>query len=118
MYSAGSCKVKESKAAMPAPQRIRCQVEAIATHGEHIYTVDLRPERRVPAFRAGQFLHLALDEHDPSGFWPESRVFSIASAPAQRERLQIAYSVQGRFTARMEIELAVGKSVWVKLPYG
>jgi NAD(P)H-flavin reductase len=103
---------------MPAPQRIRCQVEAIATHGEHVYTVDLRPERRVPAFRAGQFLHLALDEYDPSSFWPESRVFSIASAPAQHERLQIAYSVQGQFTARMEKELALGKNVWVKLPYG
>jgi ferredoxin-NADP reductase len=80
--------------------------------------VDLRPERTVPRFKPGQFLHLALDEYDPSGFWPESRVFSIASSPAQRERLCISYSVRGRFTARMERELAEGRRVWVKLPYG
>ena len=103
---------------MPAPQRIRCQVEAITAHGDHVYTVDLRPERRVPVFRPGQFLHLTLDPYDPSAFWPESRVFSIASAPAQRDRLSIVYAVQGRYTARMEKELGVGQAVWVKLPYG
>jgi ferredoxin-NADP reductase len=54
----------------------------------------------------------------PAVFWPESRVFSIASSPQQRERLRITYSVQGRFTARMEKELAEGKFVWIKLPYG
>jgi ferredoxin-NADP reductase len=80
--------------------------------------VDLHPERPAPRFRPGQFLHLALDEYDPSGFWPESRVFSIASSPTQRERLRIAYSVRGRFTARMARELAQGGRVWVKLPYG
>jgi ferredoxin-NADP reductase len=63
-------------------------------------------------------LHLALDEYDPSGFWPESRVFSIASSPRDRDRLTITYSVRGRFTARMERELAEGRGVWVKLPYG
>jgi len=63
-------------------------------------------------------LHLALDEYDPSGFCPESRVFSIASSPQPRERLSITYSVQRRFTARMEKELAEGKWVWIKLPHG
>jgi ferredoxin-NADP reductase len=63
-------------------------------------------------------LHLALDDYDPSGFWPESRVFSIASAPAQRDLLRISYSARGRFTARMEQELVAGGQVWVKLPYG
>lgn len=103
---------------MAVAQKIRCRVERITNHDEHVYTVDLSPERRVPVFKPGQFLHLALDAYDPSGFWPESRVFSIASAPDQRERLRITYSVQGRFTARMEKELAEGKSVWIKLPYG
>jgi ferredoxin-NADP reductase len=103
---------------MPVAQRIRCRVEQIAAHGEHVYTVDLLPERRVPLFRSGQFLHLALDEYDPSGFWTDSRVFSIASSPSQRERLRISYSVHGRFTARMEQELTIGRAVWVKLPYG
>ena len=103
---------------MAVAQKLACQVERIIHHGEHVYTVELRPERLAPRFRPGQFLHLALDHYDPSSFWPESRVFSIATPPTQRERLRITYSVQGRFTARMERELAEGQQVWVKLPYG
>jgi ferredoxin-NADP reductase len=103
---------------MAVAQKIRCRVERITHHGLHVYTVDLAPERRAPIFRPGQFLHLALDEYDPSGFWPESRVFSIASSPQKRERLSITYSVQGRFTSRMERDLAVDHHVWIKLPYG
>jgi ferredoxin-NADP reductase len=103
---------------MSVAQKLRCRVKQIVDHGEHVYTVELLPERKVPLFRPGQFLHLALDAYDPSGFWPESRVFSIANAPSQRERLRISYSVRGRFTARMEQELTVGRWLWVKLPYG
>lgn len=103
---------------MTVAQKIRCRVEWIADHGEHVYTVDLLPEKRVPVFKPGQFLHLALDNYTPGDFWPESRVFSIASSPHQRERLSITYSVQGCFTARMEKELAEGKFVWIKMPYG
>jgi NAD(P)H-flavin reductase len=103
---------------MAVAQKIRCRVERITDHSEHVFTLDLAPERRAPIFKPGQFLHLALDEYDPSGFWPESRVFSIASSPHQRECLQITYSVQGRFTARMEKELSEGKFIWIKLPYG
>jgi len=99
-------------------QKLRCQVTRLVDHGEHVYTVDLRPERPAPRFRPGQFLHLALDEYDPSGFWPESRVFSIASSAAPRDLLRVSYSVRGRFTARMERELTEGGWVWVKLPYG
>jgi len=100
------------------PQKLRCQVAAICNHGEHVYTVDLLAERPAPRFQPGQFLHLALDEYYPSCFWPESRVFSIASSPQQRDRLRISYSVKGRFTHRMEQELCLGRHVWVKLPYG
>ena len=103
---------------MSVAQKLRCHVEQMIDYGDHVYTVDLEPERLVPRFRPGQFLHLALDDYDPSGFWPESRVFSIASSPSRRERLRITYSVRGRFTARMEKELRQGRSVWVKLPYG
>ena len=103
---------------MAVAQKLCCQVEQITHHGEHVYTVVLQPERPAPRFRPGQFLHLALDEYDPSRFWPDSRVFSIASSPTQRNLLRISYSVQGRFTARMERELAEGKWVWAKLPYG
>jgi ferredoxin-NADP reductase len=90
----------------------------VTDHGEHVYTVDLRPSAQVPRFRPGQFLHLALDPYEPAGFWPESRVFSIASSPADRDRLTITYAVKGAFTTRMERELDCGGTVWVKLPYG
>lgn len=103
---------------MPAAQRLACRVERIIRHGGRVYTVVLKPERPAPIFKPGQFLHLALDPYDPSSFWPDSRVFSIASPPSQRERLSITYSVAGRFTARMESELREGVDLWVKLPYG
>jgi ferredoxin-NADP reductase len=103
---------------MPVTQKLACVVERIVCHGERVYTLDLRPERPVPRFRAGQFLHLALDPYDPSGFWPESRVFSIASSPAQRDVVRITYAVHGRFTARMESDLVEGREVWIKMPYG
>jgi len=90
---------------MPTPQKLRCQVQKISNHGDHVYTVNLAPERPIPRFRPGQFLHLALDDYDHSGFWPESRVFSIASSITQRNVLRISYSVRGRYTARMENEL-------------
>jgi ferredoxin-NADP reductase len=99
-------------------QKLSCVVEQVVDHGERVYTVALRPERPAPRFRAGQFLHLALDPYDPTGFWPESRVFSIASPPAQRDLVRITYAVHGRFTARMESGLVEGKEVWIKMPYG
>jgi ferredoxin-NADP reductase len=103
---------------MPVTQKLDCVVERIVAHGERVYTVALRPERQLPRFRAGQFLHLALDPYDPSGFWPESRVFSIASPPARRDSVRITYAVHGPFTARMERDLVAGRHVWIKLPYG
>ena len=103
---------------MAVARKIPCVVTAVRGHGEHVYTVDLRPDSPTPQFRPGQFLHLALDPYDPGGFWPESRVFSIASSPLDRETLTITYAVKGRFTSRMERELAEGAAVWAKLPYG
>jgi len=106
---------------MPVTQKLGCVVEQVVAHGERVYTLALRPERPerlVPRFRAGQFLHLALDPYDPSGFWPESRVFSIASPPAQRDTVRITYAVHGRFTTRMESDLVEGRQVWIKMPYG
>ena len=99
-------------------QKLKCVIEQIVDHGERVYTLVLRPERPAPRFRAGHFLHLALDPYDPTGFWPESRVFSIASPPAERDLVRITYAVHGRFTARMESELAEGKEIWIKMPYG
>jgi len=100
------------------PRKIRCTVESVVDHGNRVYTVDLRPDVPVPAFRAGQFLHLTVDPYDPSGFWPDSRVFSIASSPRDRGRVRVCYSVKGRYTTKMEHTLRPGGSVWIKLPYG
>ena len=93
-------------------------VIGVTDHGEHVYTVELRPLAPVPRFKPGQFLHLALDRYEPGGFWPESRVFSIASSPTDRDRLSITFAVKGAFTTRMERELTEGVAVWAKLPYG
>ena len=103
---------------MGVTQKLACVVDTIVPHGEHVYSVTLRPERPAPRFRAGQFLHLALDPYEPTGFWPESRVFSIASSPAERREVRITYAVHGGFTARMETELVEGREVWIKMPYG
>src|SRR5579863_8468713 len=96
-------------------QKVPCVVERIVAHGERVYTLALRPVRPLPCFLAGQFLHLALDPYDPTGFWPESRVFSIASPPSARETVRITYAVHGAFTARMERDLVEGRQVWIKL---
>jgi ferredoxin-NADP reductase len=103
---------------MAVTRKLACEVARVECHGDHVYTVDLRPAAPVPRFRPGQFLHLAIDRYDPGSFWPESRAFSIASPPTDRDRLRVIYSVRGRFTARMEQELAPGRGVWTKLPYG
>jgi ferredoxin-NADP reductase len=99
-------------------RKIPCIVRDVTDHGEHVYTVELEPSMPVPLFKPGQFLHLAIDRYDGAGFWPESRVFSIASSPRQRDGLTITYAVKGAFTTRMERELVPGAQAWVKLPYG
>jgi ferredoxin-NADP reductase len=99
-------------------RRISCRVLAVTDHGERVYTVELQPSIPIPPFKPGQFLHLAIDPYDGAGFWPESRVFSIASSPRIRDRLTITYAAKGAFTGRMERELIPGATVWAKLPYG
>lgn len=103
---------------MAVVRRVLCTVRSVTDHGERVYSVELLPSQPVPRFKPGQFLHLALDACEPGGFWPESRVFSIASAPDERDHVTITYAVKGAFTTRMERELAPGTQVCVKLPYG
>jgi len=103
---------------MSTPIKIKCTVSSIDTHSDSVFTVKLKPTRRLPHFKPGQFLHLALDSYDPTGgYWLESRVFSIASAPFDSD-ITIAYAVKGKFTLRMKEKLEGGKDVWIKLPYG
>jgi NAD(P)H-flavin reductase len=100
------------------PQRIQCNVVDVIPHGDRVYSVLLRPAMRAPRFLPGQFLHLALDGYKAGDFWPDSRVFSIASPPSDRELLRLTYAVKGAYTTRMETELHAGREVWIKLPYG
>lgn len=88
------------------------------TFGKEIYIVSCAPRSRVPRYKPGQFLHLTLDPFDPSsGYWPDSRVFSIASTLSD-EHIQFIFSVKGAYTSRMARELHPGGDVWLKLPYG
>jgi ferredoxin-NADP reductase len=100
------------------PQKVQCTITEVIDHGERVYSLFLRPDSLAPRFRPGQFLHLALDAYTPGDFWPDSRIFSIASRPDDRSTLRITYAVKGQFTTRMESEIQVGRQVWVKLPYG
>jgi ferredoxin-NADP reductase len=100
------------------PQKLRCEVAEILDHGGRVYSVFLKPDSTAPRFLPGQFLHLALDEYTPGDFWPDSRVFSIASSPSDRQLLRITYAVKGQFTGRLEAELHAGRYVWIKMPYG
>jgi ferredoxin-NADP reductase len=103
---------------MANPIRLKAEVRQIESHGDGVFTLRLLPRKRVPRFKPGQFLHLTLEEFDPrEGFWPESRVFSIASSPGEEE-LVLSYSVKGRYTERMRRELTEGRIIWLKLPYG
>ncbi len=102
---------------MAAPKKLKATVIRITYHSDTVIEYLFEPNGRVPRFRSGQFLHLALDPYDPSYAWPESRVFSIASSP-KNEIIRIVVSVKGRFTERMSKELKQGSEVWLKMPYG
>jgi ferredoxin-NADP reductase len=82
-----------------------------------VYTLTLTPQDGRFRFKPGQFLHLTLDEYDPSRQWPESRCFSIQSNP-EEDCLQLTFSIKGIYTKRMAQELHVGKAIWIKMPYG
>ncbi|NNM66993.1 MAG: FAD-dependent oxidoreductase, partial [Spirochaetales bacterium] len=103
---------------MSQPSKVLAKVTEIQQYQSGVYGVSFETPVRANRYLAGQFLHLTLDEFDPTtGYWPESRVFSIASQPRQGH-VSIVYSVKGVYTRRMEQELAVGKDVWLKYPYG
>lgn len=98
-------------------KKYRSEVVAVDNPAADIRTVTLRPLEKAYKFNPGQFLHLALDEYDPSRQWPESRCFSMQSPPDQ-ETIKITFAAKGKFTERMARELAPGKVIHVKLPYG
>ena len=93
------------------------KVVSIQNSIEGVYTLEFESLGKSFKYDAGQFLHLAIDEYDPSMQWPDSRCFSMQSSPDE-ENIRITYAAKGQFTKRMEQDLKVGSEVTLKLPYG
>ena len=104
---------------MATPKKVLTKVNDFKIINNRVMKLDLKPQKRVPNFKPGQFLHLTLDKYDYSRSWPESRVFSIASSPSERKNnISLIISKQGRYTKRIFSEIKSGKEIWIKLPYG
>jgi ferredoxin-NADP reductase len=103
---------------MPKPRKVQATITSVDDFGRGVYSVRMVVPKSSARFHPGQFTHLTIDPFDPSqGYWPESRVFSLASRP-KTDEIRIIYSVKGRYTERMRQYLAEGQKVWLKLPYG
>jgi ferredoxin-NADP reductase len=102
---------------MTIVKKYPAKVFAVHNKIDGVYTVELESLGKPFKYEPGQFLHLALDEYDPSGQWPESRCFSIQSAPGE-DLIRITFAVKGQYTIRMQKELVPGKEITIKLPYG
>jgi len=101
---------------MAIVKKYKSIVKEITSPTEGIFVVTFSSDKDYK-FKAGQFLHLALDEYNPSLQWPDSRCFSIQSSPQVKD-IKITFSVKGNFTRKMAEELVPGKEVTLKLPYG
>lgn len=106
----------QSFQAMSIVRKYKSKVKGINNPLPDIFTVTFSSDKKFH-YNPGQFLHLALDEYDGAGQWPESRCFSMQSN-TNEPRIKITFSVKGRFTKRMADELHEGKEVWLKFPYG
>jgi len=102
---------------MAIVKKYPAKVVSINNSIEGVYTLELESLGKPFKYDAGQFLHLAVDAYDPSSQWPESRCFSMQSAPGE-DHIRITYAAKGQFTKRMQQELKPGKEVTLKLPYG
>lgn len=102
---------------MAIVKKYQAKVVSIQNSIEGVYTVDFESMGKPFKYEAGQFLHLAIDEFDPSAQWPDSRCFSMQSSPGE-SLLRITYAAKGNFTHQMQQKLAEGCEVTLKLPYG
>ena len=102
---------------MAIVKKYPAKVVSIQNLIEGVYTLEFESLGKPFKYDAGQFLHLAIDEYDPSMQWPDSRCFSMQSAPAE-DLIRITYAAKGQFTNRMRQLLEIGSDVTLKLPYG
>lgn len=103
---------------MVQPVHFKVVVEQVERHDANVASYRLKAEKRLPRFVPGQFIHLTIDAYDPSSFWPESRVFSVANAVADRNTIRLTISRQGDYTGRILDEVQPGSVLWGKGPYG
>jgi ferredoxin-NADP reductase len=103
---------------MAQPIRFPATVERVSRHTPDVASYWLRADRRLPRFTPGQFIHLTLEPFDPAGYWPESRVFSVANAVADRRSIGLTISRQGAYTSKILDQLREGDRLWAKGPYG
>ena len=102
---------------MAIVKKYSSEIVSLKSTIDGVYTIEFRSLDKPFKYSPGQFLHLALDEYDPAGQWPDSRCFSMQSSPNE-ELIKITYAVKGQFTTRMQQELQPGSEVTLKLPYG
>ncbi|MCK4797092.1 MAG: FAD-dependent oxidoreductase [Spirochaetes bacterium] len=103
---------------MPHPIKLAVSVKKVIKHTDTVSSYFFKPLRRVPKFSPGQFLHLAIDPYDPGQSWPESRVFSIASSPSDKDLIKITIAIKGIYTKRIYDSIKEGDIIWLKLPFG
>jgi len=101
---------------MAIVKKYKATVENIRNPLAGIYTITFSSQKKFK-YSPGQFLHLALDDYDGVGQWPESRCFSMQSNPND-EMVKITFATKGKYTQRMSEELLEKKIVWLKMPYG
>ena len=102
---------------MSIVKKYPAEVVSINNKVDEIYTVELKSLISPFKYNPGQFLHLALDEYDPSSHWPESRCFSMQSSPDEKN-IRITFATKGAYTKKMVKKLEIGSQVTLKLPYG
>jgi ferredoxin-NADP reductase len=102
---------------MAIVKKYPAKVKSIHNPIDGVFTVEFETLDKPFKYAPGQFMHLALDEYDPGGQWPDSRCFSMQSSPDEAH-VKITYAVKGQFTNRMQRELKTGSEVTLKLPYG
>lgn len=102
---------------MAIVKKYKAIIVSIKNKIEGVYSLELKSLGSSFKYLPGQFLHLALDEYDPSDAWPDSRCFSMQTSPSNTN-IKITYAVKGKFTKRMAETLKIGSEIWIKLPFG
>ncbi len=98
---------------------LRFPVEIIGVEriGEELLQLSVRALSKFPPVLPGQFFHLAVDEFDGRGFWPDSRAFSIFSSDTVGKYVFLI-SRSGNFVERLWAQAVPGNQLWLKGPYG